>query len=65
MSDGLWNQRKTAEYLEFSESWLTKMRMRGLGPPYVKMSSGNRGRIRYRESDLQKYIESRLKGEES
>ena len=62
MTDKLLNPKETAEYLGLSVSWLTKWRSRGSGPAYVKIGSGARGRIRYRESDLRTFIEERARG---
>jgi predicted DNA-binding transcriptional regulator AlpA len=39
---------EAANFLRLSLSWLAKARMRGDGPPYVKLGRS----IRYRETDL-------------
>ena len=46
-----------ANYLRLSASWLAKSRMRGYGPPYVKLGRS----IRYREADLGQWMKSRLR----
>ena len=47
--------KEAAEVLRVSLSWLAKARMRGDGPPYVKVGRS----IRYREADLLKWTKSR------
>jgi predicted DNA-binding transcriptional regulator AlpA len=46
-----------ANYLRLSPSWLAKARMRGDGPPYVKLGRS----IRYREADLLHWMKARLR----
>ena len=43
--------REAAAYLRVSVSWLAKARMRGDGPPYVKIGRA----VRYPESGLREY----------
>lgn len=62
MTDKLLDQKEAADFLGVTPSGLNKWRMRGAGPRYIKLSPGPRGRVRYRESDLQAFVESRLKG---
>ena len=47
--------REAADFLRVSESWLAKARMRGDGPPFVKIGRS----IRYRQSDLVRWMRSR------
>ena len=47
--------REAADFLRVSPSWLAKARMRGDGPPFVKIGRS----IRYRESDLLQWMKSR------
>jgi predicted DNA-binding transcriptional regulator AlpA len=47
--------REAADFLRLSSSWLAKARMRGDGPPFVKPGRS----IRYRESELLRWIRSR------
>jgi predicted DNA-binding transcriptional regulator AlpA len=49
--------RETANFLRLSSSWLAKARMRGDGPPYVKLGRA----IRYRESALVQWMKSRVR----
>lgn len=54
----LLTQRQAASVLSLSERTLERMRCQGLGgPKFVRVS--NRG-IRYRQSDLEDYINSRV-----
>ena len=49
--------RDAANFLRLSESWLAKARMRGDGPPYVKIGRS----VRYGESALLQFMKSRLR----
>jgi predicted DNA-binding transcriptional regulator AlpA len=53
--------RDAARILGISESWLAKSRMRGDGPPYVKLGRS----VRYGEDDLAKWKRSRVQGSTS
>ena len=46
-AERLLTPKEAANFLRVSESWLAKARMRGDGPPYVKLGRS----IRYREGD--------------
>jgi len=52
--DHLLTPQDTADFLRVSLSWLAKARMRGDGPPYVKIGRA----IRYPESALQQWMKS-------
>ncbi len=47
--------KETAERLKVSLSWLAKARMRGDGPPFIKIGRA----IRYSEAALQQWMKSR------
>ena len=47
--------KEAAFYLKVSESWLAKARMRGDGPPYIKVGRP----IRYSEAALLQWMKSR------
>jgi predicted DNA-binding transcriptional regulator AlpA len=49
--------RDAADILRLSTSWLAKARMRGDGPPYVKIGRA----IRYGEAALAQWMKSRLR----
>ena len=49
--------KDAANFLRVSVSFLAKARMRGDGPPYVKLGRS----VRYRESDLVHWMKSRLR----
>jgi predicted DNA-binding transcriptional regulator AlpA len=53
-SERLLTIREAANFLRLSESWLAKARMRGDGPPFVKMG----GAIRYLESTLVRWMKA-------
>lgn len=55
--DTLFSPAQAAKLLNVSLSWLAKARMRGDGPPFVKM-----GRVvRYSELALREYIQTRMR----
>lgn len=47
---------ETADFLRVSLSWLAKARMRGDGPPFVKIGRS----IRYPESALHQWMKSQM-----
>lgn len=49
--------KQVAEYVHMSTSALAKIRVTGGGPPYVKFGR----RVLYRKSDLDAYIEVRVR----
>ncbi|NKJ02776.1 helix-turn-helix domain-containing protein [Novosphingobium sp. SG707] len=49
-----------AEYLSLSTPTLERMRLTGAGPVFAKLTPGNRGPVRYRRSDLDAWVASRL-----
>jgi predicted DNA-binding transcriptional regulator AlpA len=53
--DRLLTPKETAEFLRVSLSWLAKARMRGDGPPFVKIGRG----VFYREGALLQWLESK------
>jgi predicted DNA-binding transcriptional regulator AlpA len=48
---------ETAKLLRLSPSWLAKARMRGDGPPYVKLGRS----VRYDEGDVAQWMKSRVR----
>ena len=56
MNDWLWDERQHAAYRGCAVSSLQKERVRGDGPPFVKM-----GRlVRYRPDDVRAWIAARV-----
>ena len=55
-SDKLLTPEETAEFLNVSVSTLSKWRMHGRGPVYIKMSTNDRSAVRYRMIDLENFI---------
>jgi predicted DNA-binding transcriptional regulator AlpA len=49
--------RDAADLLRLSPSWLAKSRMRGDGPPYVKLGRS----VRYGEGALHQWMKSHLR----
>src|SRR4029453_12928070 len=56
-SETYMNDVEAAAYLGISRSWLTKLRVRGGGPPHVKLGR----RCLYRRSDLDGFMRARLR----
>ena len=54
-AERLLTAKDASNLLRLSESWLAKARMRGDGPPYVKLGRA----IRYREGSLLQWLRSR------
>jgi len=54
---GLLTASDAATFLRLSPSWLAKARMRGDGPPYVKIGRS----VRYDEGALAKWTKSHLR----
>lgn len=59
MNEALLNEKEAAVFLRVSPEFLQGDRYRGATIPFVRI--GRRG-VRYRQSDLDKYIESRVQG---
>jgi predicted DNA-binding transcriptional regulator AlpA len=53
--EGLLTPREATQCLRVSSSWLAKARMRGDGPPYVKLGRN----IRYTQAGITQWIKSR------
>lgn len=51
--DSLWTTEETAEVLRISTSSLTKWRLVGRGPRFIRVGA----RVRYRPSDVTAFIE--------
>ena len=56
-SETYMNDVEAASYLGISRSWLTKLRVRGGGPPHVKLGR----RCLYRRSDLDAFMQAHLR----
>ena len=57
----LLNEQQAAIFLGMSISWVQRTRWEGGGPPYVKINHA----VRYRQSDLEEWIEGRLQNSTS
>jgi predicted DNA-binding transcriptional regulator AlpA len=58
MADACMRTPEAAHYLALAESTLTKMRLTGDSPPFVKV--GPRA-VAYRRADLDAYLEARVR----
>ena len=56
----LLTESEAGRLLGFSPRTLQKWRIHGKGPPFVKLSD-NKGSVRYRTSDIDAFIEQRLR----
>jgi predicted DNA-binding transcriptional regulator AlpA len=56
----LLHTREAAKLLGVSAAWLERKRWEGRPPQYVRVGGPNGRAIRYRESDLQAYIEENI-----
>jgi len=52
----VFNTRQAAQYLNTSPSFLTRLRAKGKGPPYIQIESA----IRYRSSDIDAWLGQRV-----
>lgn len=55
VGDVLLDPNEAAAFLKMSLSWLAKARMRGDGPPYIKIASS----VRYSEKALEQWVKTR------
>jgi predicted DNA-binding transcriptional regulator AlpA len=59
MNDSLLMPKDAAAVLSVSVDTLSRYRMTGVGPKFVKLTHGQQGMVRYRRSDLDAWIASR------
>lgn len=57
---GVVDERGAAEIVGLSAKTLQNKRVSGDGPPYVKLSPGKRGAVRYRVSDLESWLAGKV-----
>jgi predicted DNA-binding transcriptional regulator AlpA len=57
ISERLLTARDAANVLRLSESWLAKSRMRGDGPPFVKIGRS----VRYAEGSLRDWLQTQMR----
>lgn len=50
---------EVAALLGLQPQTLRSWRLRGLGPPYVRLGAGRFGRVCYRQEDIAKWLDSR------
>lgn len=61
MHEKLYDTREAAEMLGVSPRTLESWRIHGGGPRFASFGAGPRGAVRYRASDLEEYINGRLR----
>lgn len=52
--------RDAASFLSSTKGWLDQARLRGDGPPFVRLGTGRGARVGYRLLDLQNWLDSRV-----
>jgi predicted DNA-binding transcriptional regulator AlpA len=57
--EALLTPRDAAQALGLSVRTVERYRADGSGPPFVKLSPGQAGRVRYRRADLESWIANR------
>ena len=57
----LLTEKEVAQMINLSVHWLRRKRWSGGGIPYLKMSEGTAGAVRYRTEDVENFKNSRLK----
>ena len=50
----------TADYLGLTPKSLRQRRYRGEAPPAIKLDSGSRGTVRFRKTDVDRWLDERL-----
>lgn len=60
MNTDILTTAEAAEYLGLSKPTLERFRLTGAGPVYAKLTPGNRGPVRYRRTDLDAWLASRI-----
>jgi len=58
----LLNTDELCSWLGMSRVWAEIGRIRGYGPPYLKLGDGPRARIRYRRGDVEEWLRQRTYG---
>jgi hypothetical protein len=57
----LWDDEGCARFLSISAKTLPRWRVEGRGPPFLKLSRGRSGLVRYRPSDVIEWVNSQLR----
>jgi predicted DNA-binding transcriptional regulator AlpA len=57
----LLRENEAAKYLGMSISWMQRSRWDGSGPPFIKINHA----VRYRQSDLEDWVEKRIQNSTS
>lgn len=59
MTEALLNTKQVAAEYGFSETALRNWRYMGTGPEFIKLSPGKGGRIRYKRSSIERWLDER------
>lgn len=55
------NQKQTAEIIGVSSTTLINLRRDGLGPSYIKIERGKRGRVLYPKTEIAEWLSRTIK----
>jgi predicted DNA-binding transcriptional regulator AlpA len=58
-SDELVDRKTAAAFLHVSQPTLSRWMKDRVGPPVVKLTDGERGRVLYRRADLEAFVDAR------
>lgn len=58
MSDELLTPKQMVENYGISRQTLANWRWMGIGPDYIKMSAGKGGRIKYKRSSVERWLDA-------
>ncbi len=61
MGEQLLTPKELATELGFTVNYLARMRMEGGGIPFIKFGEGSRSAIRYRRSEIKKFLDDRTR----
>lgn len=56
MADGVMTAKEAADALKVKVTLLRDWRYRGRGPKFLRLGGGNGGAIRYRERDIESFL---------
>lgn len=59
--DEMWTSARAGAYLDLSVSEMAKKRMRGDGPPFIKLGPTKQASVRYRRSDVEEWLNQRMR----
>ena len=58
-NEPLWSDSQVAQFLNVHRATVKDWRMRGIGPPYVKLNARSGGAVRYKAQEVRDWLESK------